>query len=160
MWWSARGADDMKNSRTRELMAYDVMNSSRLWMKINDSRLWAQGLRCYEYLRVMDDMNDSRSWTKGYGWHKRDWVVSLSLRCYEQLRARDDLNDLGSWVEHSRCYKKLRVMEDMNNSRSWAKGTQCYEQHRNVDDTNDWRSHELRALNSMNSHGCGWYEQF
>ena len=29
---------------------------------MNNSRLWAQGFRCYEQLRIVDDMNESKSW--------------------------------------------------------------------------------------------------
>ena len=29
---------------------------------MNDSWSWAHGLRCYEYLKVMDDMNDFGLW--------------------------------------------------------------------------------------------------
>ena len=31
---------------------------------MNDSKLWAQGSRFYEQLRIVDDINDSRSWAK------------------------------------------------------------------------------------------------
>ena len=32
---------------------------------MNDSKSWAQGSRCYEQLKVVDDMNDSGSWAQG-----------------------------------------------------------------------------------------------
>ena len=37
---------------------------------MNDSFSWAHGSKCYEQLRVMDDMNDYGLWVKG-------------SRCYE-----------------------------------------------------------------------------
>ena len=47
---------------------------------INDFESWAQGFRCYEQLRVVDDMSYSRSWAQAYG-------------CYEQLNVVDGVND-------------------------------------------------------------------
>ena len=32
---------------------------------MDDSVLWSQGSRCYEQLKVLDDMNDFRSWAQG-----------------------------------------------------------------------------------------------
>ena len=40
----------------------------------------AHGYRCYEYHRVVDDMNDSK-------------LRAQCFRCYEQLRVVDDMND-------------------------------------------------------------------
>ena len=45
---------------------------------INDSRSCSQGPRCYEQLRVVDDMNESESSVHDF-------------RCYEQLRAMKDM---------------------------------------------------------------------
>ena len=45
--------------------------------------LWAKASRCYEQLRVVDDMNDFRSWDEG-------------SRCYKQLKVVDDMNELES----------------------------------------------------------------
>ena len=47
---------------------------------MNDSWLLTQCSKCYELVRVMNDMNDSRSSTQ----------VSS---CYEQLRVVNDMND-------------------------------------------------------------------
>ena len=75
----------MNNSRSlmkwstlgHELKALDAMNSLELWITLanmahelcalnamvdlNDSRLWVPSFRCYEQLRVVDDIKDSRS---------------------------------------------------------------------------------------------------
>ena len=46
-------------------MVVDDMNDSRFYEQLmvvvgmNDPRLSAQGCRCYEQLKVMDDINDS-----------------------------------------------------------------------------------------------------
>ena len=32
---------------------------------MDDSMSWAQGFRCYEQLKVLDDMNNFRSWAQG-----------------------------------------------------------------------------------------------
>ena len=45
---------------------------------MNDSELCLQGSRCYEQLKVMEDMNDFRSCAQGY-------------KSYEQLRAMIDI---------------------------------------------------------------------
>ena len=45
------------------------------WLKI----LWAQAFRCYEQLKVVDDMNDSYSWAHDF-------------KCNEQFRVVDDIN--------------------------------------------------------------------
>ena len=50
---------------------------------INGFESWAQGSKCYEQLRVVDDMCYSKSWAQGYG-------------CFEQLNIVDGINDLGS----------------------------------------------------------------
>ena len=47
---------------------------------------WSQGSRCYEQLRVVDDMSDSNLWAQ-------------ASRYYDYLRAVIDLNDFGSWVK-------------------------------------------------------------
>ena len=62
---------------------------------INDFESWAQGFRCYEQLRVVDDMSYSRLWAQGYG-------------CYEQLNVVDGINDSGS--------HELTPLDDINNS--------------------------------------------
>ena len=72
----------------REPMALTAMNMSGLLM--NDSKLWAQGFRCYENLKDVDDMNDSES-------------SAYSSRCYEQLKVMDDMNDSVSWAQGSKC---------------------------------------------------------
>ena len=59
---------------------------------MNDSRSWALGSRCYEYLRVMDPINDFESWPQG------------SIR-YEQLKLQMTWMTLG----HS-----LRILDAMN----------------------------------------------
>ena len=41
------------------------------------------GLRCYEYLRAMDDVNGSKSLAQGY-------------RGYQNLRVVDDMNEFRS----------------------------------------------------------------
>ena len=47
---------------------------------MNNSKLWSQGSRCYEKLKVMANMNVSRSWAQG-------------IRCSQQLKAMDDMTN-------------------------------------------------------------------
>ena len=50
---------------------------------MKDSRLWAQGSRFYEQLKVVGEINNFGSWSQAY-------------RCYEQLFTVVDMNDFGS----------------------------------------------------------------
>ena len=68
---------------------------------------WVQSSRCYELLRVVDNMNDSTSWAQ-------------ASRCYEQIKAMEYMNDSELWSQGSRCYKKLKAVDEMNVSGSWA----------------------------------------
>ena len=63
--------------------------------------LWAKASRCYEQLRVVDDMNDFRSWDEG-------------SRCYEQLKVLVDMKEFKLCASGSRCYEQLKVVDDMN----------------------------------------------
>ena len=83
----------MNDLRSRELKALNDMNNLRLLM-YEQLRVWAQGFKCYEHIRVVDDMNNCRSWVEGSKW-------------YEQLRVVDDMNNLRSY--------KLKALDIMNN---------------------------------------------
>ena len=50
---------------------------------MNDSWSWANGSKCHEYLKVVDEKNDFGLWAKG-------------SECYEQLRAMYDMSDSSS----------------------------------------------------------------
>ena len=63
---------------------------------MNDSESWAQGFRCYEQLKVVDDMSYFGSWAQGFGY-------------YEQHRVVEDMNDLGS--------HELRPLDALNSLR-------------------------------------------
>ena len=65
---------------------------------MNDSRLWEQASRCYEKVRLVDEMSYSRSWAQGFG-------------RYEQLKVVDYMNDLGS--------HELKSLDAMNNLGLW-----------------------------------------
>ena len=63
--------------------------SSRIWMVWTTKHCewyewldisWAKASRCYEKLRVVDDMNDYASRAKGGGWHECLWVMSSWLK--------------------------------------------------------------------------------
>ncbi|KAL6329703.1 hypothetical protein AAG906_027279 [Vitis piasezkii] len=123
-----RVVDEMNDLSSYELKTINVMNKLRL---------------CYVQLRVVDDMNgfgivddmnDSRSFAQG-------------SRCDEQVKVVNDMND-------SRCDEQVRAMDDLNDSRSYAQGSRCYEQLKAlkvVVSTNDLGSHELKALDVVNS---------
>ena len=53
--------DDMNDLGSHELRPLDAMNNLGLrviWMILG----WEKGSKCYEKLRVVDDMNDSSLW--------------------------------------------------------------------------------------------------
>ena len=97
---------------------------------MNDFRLWPQHSKCYDQLKVVDDMNDSTSHELKplEGMNKSGvWIIwtilgseTMTLKCYEQHRPIVDMNDSGLWAQGSRCYEQLRVVEDRNDFRSWA----------------------------------------
>ena len=85
-----------RTTMTHELWALDAMNSIGLYM------LWiAQDYRCYEQLKVVDEMNKSRSWAQASKW-------------YDHFKVVVDLNDSRWWAERSRCYEWLKVLVGIN----------------------------------------------
>ena len=74
---------------------------------MNDSWSWAYNFKCYEKLRMVDDVEDSWSWAQ-------DFI------CLEQLTVMVDKNESQSWAQGSRCYEQLKVVGDMSNFGSWV----------------------------------------
>ena len=68
----------MNNLVSRDLRPLDAMNNLGLrmiWIILGHE----YGFKCYEKLRVVDDVEDSRSWAQGF-------------ICHEQLRVVIDKN--------------------------------------------------------------------
>ena len=63
---------------------------------MNESRSWAQGSRCYEQFKVVDDMNDSGS---------------------RELRHLDAMNNLEMWIIWTILGRELKALDSMNSSR-------------------------------------------
>ena len=66
---------------------------------MNDSRSWAQGSKCNEQLRAVDDMNNSRSHElRELDVVKRAglWILCMILGC--KLKASNALNKSGLWI--------------------------------------------------------------
>ena len=139
------------------------------WLDI----LWAKASRCYEQLRVVDDMNDSTSRAKGGGWHEWLWVMSSRLKIlwitqgcgwYEWLwvvnsrlwmlwaaqscRCYERLRI--PWAQATRYYEQLRATDNMNDSWSWTYGFNFYEYIKDVDNITIL-GRELTAQDVMNS---------
>ena len=68
-----------------ELRTLDVMNASLLWMVSTTWDPMTLASRCYEQLRVEDDMDDSCSWANDF-------------KYYEKLRVVDDVEDSWLWA--------------------------------------------------------------
>ena len=64
----------------------------------NESGLWAQGSRCYEQLKVIDDMNDLGSELKALNAMKssRLWMTWATPGC--ELNNVDVMDGLGLWM--------------------------------------------------------------
>ena len=65
---------------------------------MNDYTSLVQSFKCYEHVRVMDDMNN--------------------LECCE-LKSLDTMNRLRLWMIWTILYHELKPLDDMNNSRLW-----------------------------------------
>ena len=91
---------------------------------MNDSWSWAYGFKCYEMLRVVDDMSTPGS----------------------ELRVVVEKKESQSWAHGSRCYEQLEVVDDMSYSRFWAYDFGCYEELRVLEDMNESGSCELKPL--------------
>ena len=124
---------------------------------MNDSMFSDQGSRCYEQLRVMDDMNDLGSLEL----QSLDVLNISRLRMIWMIFCREPMmlnviNNSRMWfnMNNSRC--ELRALDVMNISRlwlicmSWAHGYGCYELLRVMDGINELRSCKLKPLGAMN----------
>ena len=80
---------------------------------MNNFRSWAQGFRCYEQLKVLDDMNDTGSRAQA-SWY------------YEMVKAFIDLKDFELWYNGFRWNEQLIAIVEMNDSRFWAQGSRSY----------------------------------
>ena len=147
---------------------------------MNDSMLSAQGSKCYEQLRVMDDMSDLGSrmlqsldalnssrlrmiWTifchepmtLNVMNNSGLWMTWMTQGC--EFKALEIMNNLGLWMTRTTPIHELRAIDAMNSSRlwlictSWAHDFGCYELLRVMDDMNDFRSCKLKPLSAMNS---------
>ena len=81
---------------------------------LNDSRLWAEGTKCYEQLMVVVDINDFGSWA-------HDSIYN------EKLEAVDEMNDSRLLAQGTKCYEQLMVMIDISDFGLWAHGSRYYE---------------------------------
>ena len=73
-----------------ELRVIDYMNDSGSWVQsygwYEQLRIpWAQASRCYEQLKVEDNMNDS-------------WSLANGFKCYEQLKVVLHMKDPELWA--------------------------------------------------------------
>ena len=73
---------------------------------VNGQCSYAQFIRCYEQLKVMDDMKYS--------------MLCKGFKCYEQLRVVDDMNYSGTSSQGAKYSKQLSIVEDMKNLTSFA----------------------------------------
>ena len=129
---------------------------------MNDSGSWAQASKCYEQLKIVDDMNDiwvmslrlKVIWIAiGSEWHERLWVLSSrlwTLSTTKGYRRHEALYimSLGLWMQSTSlgCGShewllvcELRALHTMYRSRL----------------SMTWKTpgHELKALDAMNSLG-------
>ena len=119
------------------------LSNSTFWVVINlvdmnDYRLWAQGSRCSETLRVADNKNDWRSCKLkplDFMYHLGWWMILMIL--HRELKPLNAMNSLGLWMTWTTPGHELRALDAMNSSRLWLTWmTPC---------------REPRALNAMNN---------
>ena len=114
----------------------------REMVDMNDYGSWAEGLTCYEQLRIVDDINYSESWAKVSGCHEQlkaidDMNESLVVRSrlwtlwkaqgygwYQQLRVSwvdglNAMNCLGLWMILTILHFGFKPLDAMNSSRLW-----------------------------------------
>ncbi|KAL6311978.1 hypothetical protein AAG906_026401 [Vitis piasezkii] len=135
---------DVMSSSGYELITYDTMNNSRLWLTrttsahysryyehlmvmvvvdMNDFESSSQGFRSYEQLRAMDDILWMTSTTQGHKFMALDamnsfglWITLAILGSHE-LKALDAMNRYGLWITWATLGHELRALDVMNNSR-------------------------------------------
>ena len=146
---------------------------------MNDFMLSAQGSRCYEQLRVVDDINDLGSYelqsldslnnsrlriiwtifgrkpmTLNVMNNSGLWMTWMTQGC--EFKALEIMNNLGLWMTRTTPIHELRAIDAMNSSRlwlictPWAHGFECYELLKVVDDMNDLRSYKIKPIGPMN----------
>ena len=86
-------------------------------VNMNDSELWAQGSRCYEQLKVMDDMNSLGS----YEMRPLDAMNNLGIRMIWMILSHEPMslnvmNNLGLWMIWMTLGHDLKALDAMNNS--------------------------------------------
>ena len=126
----------------RELKALYAMNSSRQWLTWmtlghepraleilwtaqgycwHDYRSWSQGSRCYEQLRVRDDMTNSRSNELRH----LDAMNNIGLRMIRMIFGRKSMilnamNNSGLWMTWMTLAREVKALDAMNSSRLWS----------------------------------------
>ena len=131
--------------------------------------LWHKASRCYEQLRVEDNMNESWPWPYGFKFYKKRSALMTWRIPDRELRALYAMNSSGMWLRRMSPSHELNTLNVMNNSRLWV----------------TWATlgHELPTLDVMKNSGywkiwanrdpvisslcmlwttqcCRWYEQF
>ena len=66
---------------------------------MNDFVSCAHGSRCYEQVRVMDEMNDSKLLGQGYRFYEQLYtVVEMNDYGGHELRALNAMTNVGLWL--------------------------------------------------------------
>ena len=82
---------------------------------LNDSESCAQGSRCYEQLKAMDDMNNSWSWTYDSKYYDNSMLWMAWATPGRELRALDATNNLGLWLTSMTLGHEPRALDAMHN---------------------------------------------
>ena len=87
---------------------------------MNDSKSWAEGSRCYEQLKVMDDMNILGS----YEMRPLDAMNNLGIRMIWMILGHKPMslnvmNNLGLWMIRTTLGRELWALDAMKNLVLW-----------------------------------------
>ena len=86
---------------------------------MNDSGLRAQGSRCYQRLKAIDDLSYYGAWAQALDAMKNSLMWLKWKTQGRDQRALDSMNNLGLWITWATQGHELRDLETMNNSRLW-----------------------------------------
>ena len=122
--------------------------------------MWAKSFRSYEFLRPLVHMNDSRSWAHGSRCYDQLKVVDEMIKLQSRvLRSLDYMNNLGLWMIWTTMGHELRDQDAIKSWGLWLTWMTRGHELKALNSMNNSRllitwatmGHEPRALNVMNN---------
>ena len=132
---------------------------------VNDSRLWAQGSRCYEQLKVVDDMDNLGCCElKPQDAINNSWLRMILMNLGHEPMALIAINSSKLWMTWMTLGRELKAPDVMNNSRlcmtriTLGRGLLALDAMNILDLLMTWmtQGHLLRALNAISRSSLWW----